>query len=364
MNRIKQVIQHELNNSLFDLNNVSKKTLKKCPDMIRPLAEAIHEEIEALTLISSKTQLPPLILKCDKDVSELVQLILSNSKGLKDLRDRDPFLPSETDVLLTSVIRYATISEEEFSSETALAASSLLLKGLSINNNDDNNEKSELDILLQSSLPTSEQSYACKNYHIFKVMCGGDFQKESFYIVDALIKIYNFSRLYITSKEVPYVAKIEDAFQNNDFNIAIKNNEINTVEALDHPYFKKYSVEIKVFFTDTNLASGLKGNCFSFELYSPETVELINSILIKNSPQKHFIFNLKKNQFKRRHDFGIYSKNRNNKEVESLFKRINDSLLKLLSSSFLDKSFAYTFLMNVLQQHELKEILVSVGNNH
>lgn len=364
MNRIKQVIQHELNNNLFDLNKVSKKILKKSPDMIHPLAEVIHKEIEALTLISSKTQLPPLLLKCDKDVSELVQLILSNSKGLKDLRDRNPFISSETDVLLTSVIRYATISEEEFSSETCLAVSSLLLKGLNINNNSDNNAKSELDILLQSSLPTSEQSYACRNYHIFKVMCEGDFQKESFYIVDALIKIYNFSRLYITSKEVLYVAKIEDAFQNNDFNIAVKNNEINTVKTLDHPYFKKYFVEIKIFFTDTNLASGLKGNCFSFELCSPETVELINSVLIKKSPQRHFIFKPKNNQIKRRYDFGFYSKNRNDKEIESLFKKINDSLLKLLSSSFLDKSFAYILLMNVLQQHELKEILVSVKNNH
>ena len=361
MNRIKKVVQHELNNNLFDLNNVSKKTLKNSPEMIYPLAEVIHEKIEKVVLSNPNLQTEPLGLQRDKDVEELAHIIISNSRGLKSTRSRDSFEHSRVASLLISVISYVTIGSD-FSSKTFLDVSNLLLKGLKHANDD--SSSSELDLLLKPKSSIPEQTYAYVNYRFFKVVCDGSFQKESHSIIDALIMIYNFSLLYITSKDLECaikITKIEDAFQNNNFIVSIKNNDINLAKDFHQSYLKNSFVKINLFFADNKLASGLKGNCFTIELCSPEAVELTNKSLIKNNSKGNFIDKLRgRNRIHCLHNFGIYSEHKNNKEIEELFAKINDSLNKLSSPDCLDTPFAYNLLMNILRQHELKEILISV----
>lgn len=364
MNRIKQVIQHELKNNLFDLNNVSTKTLKKRPEMVYPLAETIYEEIEKVVVNVQNPQKEPLGLQRDKDVEELVYIIISNSRGLKNVRSRDSFESSRIASLLISVFSYVTI-DSDFSSKTFLDVSSLLLKGLQSVNDDGNN--SELDELLKPKVPIPEQTYAYVNYRFFKVVCGENPQKESHSIIDALIMIYNFSLLCITSrdsKDVIKITRIEDAFQNNDFAVTIKNKDINLVEEFDYPYLKKCFIKINLFFNDNKLANGLKGNCFTFELCSPEAVELINKILIDNNSKGSFIDKLRgrnrRNRIHYLYNLGIYAEHKNDKEVEEFFAKINDSLVKLSSPDCLDKPFARNLLMNILQQHKLEEIIISV----
>lgn len=109
-------------------------------------------------------------------------------------------------------------------------------------------------------------------------------------------------------------------------------------------------------------------NRFAFELASPESIKLIDSILVKKSRPADFatMSSMFRSIFSRdkvncNYRIGVYSEIQNTKEVVELFAQLNYSLDKLLSPDHLDNPLAYNILMNVIKQNEIKEFVISVS---
>lgn len=65
-----------------DFQNISIDLLKKEPELIVPLAKLLYEDIKSTTA-NNDAYNPILDLRRGSDINELIQIILSNAKGLK-----------------------------------------------------------------------------------------------------------------------------------------------------------------------------------------------------------------------------------------------------------------------------------------
>ena len=345
-----------------DFQNFSIDLLKKEPELIVPLAKLLYEDIKSTTA-NNDAYNPILDLKRGSDINELIQIILSNAKGLKGKRDDSLFTPSMGDVLLASVIGYV-VESKSHSDKSFLEVVDVLLKGLE--KTSESIDISELDVLLQTTDPDLNQTYTYKNYKIFKAMCNKYLEEETTYI-DALLMIRNFLHLFTFTSAIDSdkCKKVEDDFQNDDFTIRIENKNINNHDSV---IYGQYSIKLSVYFKDKEIGKSLKDGCFTFELISPEVIKVIDSILVKISQPSNFatMSSMFRSLFSRNnincsYCLGSYSEIQNNKEVVELFTQFNYSLDKLLSPDCLDNPLAYNILMNVIKQNKIKEFVISVS---
>lgn len=345
-----------------DFQNISIDLLKKEPELIVPLAKLLYEDIKSTT--ANNTAYNPIIgLWRGSDINELIQIILSNAKGLKGKRDDNLFTPSKEEVLLASVIGYV-VENKSHSDKSFLEIVDILLKGLE--KTSESIDISELDVLLQTTDPDLSQTYTYKNYKIFKAMCNRYLEEETTYI-DSLLTIRNFLHLFTFTSAIDSdkCKKVEDNFQNDDFTIQIENKNINNPDSV---IYGQYSIKLSVYFKNKEISKSLKDSCFTFELISPEVIKIIDSILVKSSQPSNFttMSSMFRSLFSRNnincsYRLGCYSEIQNNKEVVELFTQFNYSLDKLLSPDCLDNPLAYNILMNVIKQNEIKEFVISVS---
>lgn len=345
-----------------DFQNISIDLLKKEPELIVPLAKLLYEDIKSTTV--NNTAYNPIIdLRRGSDINELIEIILSNAKGLKGKRDDSLFTPSKENVLFASVIGYV-VENKNHSDKSFLDIVDILLKGLE--KTSESIDISELDVLLQTTDPDLGQTYTYKNYKIFKAMCNKHLEEETTYI-DALLMIRNFLHLFMFTSAIDSdkCKKVEDNFQNDDFTIRIENKNINNP---DFVIYGQYSIKLSVCFKNKEIGRSLKDGCFTFELISPEVIKVIDSILVKSSRPSNFatMSSMFRSLFSRNnincsYHLGNYSEIQNNKEVVELFTQFNYSLDKLLSPDCLDNPLAYNILINVIKQNEIKEFVISVS---
>lgn len=345
-----------------NFQNISIDLLKKEPELIVPLAKLLYEDIQSTT--ANNTAYNPIIdLRRNSDINELIQIILSNAKGLKGERDDSLFTPSRENVLLASVIGYA-VENKSHSDKNFLEIADILLKGLE--KISESVDISELDVLLQTTDPDLSQTYTYKSYKLFKAMCNKCLEEETTYI-DALLMIRNFLHLFTFTSAIDSdkCKKVEDNFQNDDFTIRIENRNINNPDSV---IYGQYSIKLSIYFKNKEIGKSLKDNCFTFELISPEVIKVIDSILVKSSRPSNFetMSSMFRSLFSRNnincsYRLGSYSEIQNNKEVVELFTQFNYSLDKLLSPDCLDNPLAYNILMNVIKQNEFKEFVISVS---
>ena len=345
-----------------NFQNISIDLLKKEPELIVPLAKLLYEDIKST--IANNTAYNPIIdLRRSGDVSELVQIILSNVKGLKGEEHNTLFMPSRGSVLLASVISYV-LENESCCDKNFTVIARFLLKGLEkISGSSD---ISELDVLLQTTDPDLGQSYTYKNYKLFKVMCDKCFTEE-IVCIDVLLMIRTFLRLFTSSSTVisDKYKKAEDVFRNDDFTIRIENRSINNP---DSAVYGQFFIKLIIYFKNKEINKSLIGNCFTFELASPESIKLIDSILVKKSRPADFatMSSMFRSLFSRdnincNYRLGVYSEIQNTKEVVELFAQLNYSLDKLLSPDYLDNPLAYNILMNIIKQNEIKKLVIAVS---
>ena len=347
-----------------DFQNISIDLLKKEPELIVLLAKLLYEDIKSTT--ANNTAYNPIIdLRRGSDINELIQIILSNAKGLKGKRDDNLFTSSKEEVLLASVIGYV-VESKSHSDKSFLEIVDILLKGLE--KTSESIDISELDVLLQTTDPDLSQTYTYKNYKIFKAMCNKYLEEETTYI-DALLTIRNFLHLFTFTSAInsDKCKKVEDNFQNDDFTIRIENKSINNPDSV---IYGQYSIKLSIYFKNKEISKSLKDSCFTFELISPEVIKVIGSILVKSSWPSNFetmssisMFRslFSRNNINCSYHLGSYSEIQNNKEVVELFTQLNYSLDKLLSPDCLDNPLAYNILMNVIKQNEIKEFVISVS---
>lgn len=345
-----------------DFQNISIDLLKKEPELIVPLAKLLYEDIKSTTV--NNTAYNPIIdLRRGSDINELIEIILSNAKGLKGKRDDSLFTPSRENVLFASVIGYV-VENKNHSDKSFLDIVDILLKGLE--KTSESIDISELDVLLQTTDPDLGQTYTYKNYKIFKAMCNKHLEEETTYI-DALLTIRNFLHLFTFTSVIDSdkCKKVEDNFQNDDFTIQIENKNINNPDSV---IYGQYSIKLSVYFKNKEISKTLKDSCFTFELISPEVIKVIDSILVKSFCPSNFatMSSMFRSLFSRNnincsYRLGSYSEIQNNKEVVELFTQLNYLLGKLLSPDCLDNPLAYNILMNVIKQNEIKEFVISVS---
>lgn len=345
-----------------DFQNISISLLKKEPELIVPLAKLLYEDIKST--IANNTAYNPIIdLRRNSDINELIQIILSNAKGLKGKRDDSLFTPSRENVLLASVIGYV-VENKSHSDKSFLEIIDILLKGLE--KTSESLDISELDVLLQTTDPDLSQTYTYKSYKLFKAMCNKRLEEETTYI-DALLMIRNFLHLFTFTSAIDSdkCKKVEDNFQNGDFTIRIEDKNINNPDSV---IYGQYSIKLSVYFKNKEISKSLKDSCFTFELISPEVVKVIDSMLVKSSRPSNFetMSSMFRSLFSRNnincsYRLGSYSEIKNNKEVVELFTQLNYSLGKLLSPDCLDNPLDYNILMNVIKQNEIKEFVISVS---
>lgn len=345
-----------------DFQNISINLLKKEPELIVPLAKLLYEDIKSTT--ANNTAYNPILdLRRGSDINELIQIILSNAKGLKGKRNDSLFTPSREDVLLSSVIGYV-VENKNHSDKSFLDIVDILLKGLE--KTSESIDISELDVLLQTTDPDLNQTYTYKNYKIFKAMCNKYLEEETT-CIDALLMIRNFLHLFTFTSAIDSdkCKKVENNFQNDDFTIRIENKNINNPDSV---IYGQYSIKLSVYFKNKEISKSLKDGCFTFELISPEVIKIIDSILVKTSRPSNFatMSSMFRSLFFRNnincsYRLGSYSEIQNNKEVVELFTQFNYSLDKLLSPDCLDNPLAYNILMNVIKQNEIKEFVISVS---
>ena len=350
------------NKGKLDFQNISVDLLKKEPEFIVPLARLLYEDIKSA--VAKNTAYNPILdLRRGSDINELIQIILSNAKGLKGKIDDNLFTPSKEEVLLASVIGYV-VENKSHSDKSFLEIVDILLKGLE--KTSESIDISELDVLLQTTDPDLSQTYTYKNYKIFKAMCNKYLEEETTYI-DALLTIRNFLHLFTFTSAIDSdkCKKVEDNFQNDDFTIRIENKSINNPDSV---IYGQYSIKLSIYFKNKEISKSLKDSCFTFELISPEVIKVIGSILVKSSWPSNFetmssMFRslFSKNNINCSYRLGSYSEIQNNKEVVELFTQLNYSLDKLLSPDCLDNPLAYNILMNVIKQNEIKEFVISVS---
>lgn len=345
-----------------DFQNISIDLLKKEPELIVPLTKFLYEDIKSTTA-NNDAYNPILDLRRGSDINELIQIILSNAKGLKGKKDDSLFTPSREDVLLASIIGYV-VENKSHSDKSFLEVVDILLKGLE--KTSESIDISELDVLLQTTDLDLSQTYTYKNYKIFKAMCNKYLEEETSYI-DALLMIRNFLHLFTFTSAIDSdkCKKVEDNFQNDDFTIQIENKNINNPDSV---IYGQYSIKLSVYFKNKEISKTLKDSCFTFELISPEVIKAIDSILVKISQPSNFatmslMFRslFSRNNINCSYCLGSYSEIQNNKEVVELFTQFNYSLDKLLSPDCLDNPLAYNILMNVIKQNEIKEFVISVS---
>ena len=346
----------------YSFQDISINLLEKEPELIVPLAKLLYEDIKSTT--ANNTAYNPIMdLRRSGDVNELVQIILSNVKGLKGEEHNTLFMPSRGSVLLASVISYV-LENESCCDKSFTVIARLLLKGLEkISGSSD---ISELDVLLQTTDPDLGQTYTYKNYKLFKIMCDKCFTEEMV-CIDVLLMIRNFLHLFTSSSTVisDKYKKMEDVFRNDDFTIRIENRDINNPDSVVHGQF---FIKPIIYFKNKEINKSLIGNCFTFELASPESIKLIDSILVKKSRPSDFatMSSMFRSLFSRdnincNYRLGVYSEIQNTKDVVELFAQLNYSLDKLLSPDYLDNPLAYNILMNIIKQNEVKELVIAVS---
>ena len=345
-----------------DFQNISTDLLKKEPELIVPLAKLLYEDIKSTT--ANNTAYNPIIdLRRNSDINELIQIILSNVKGLKGKRDDSLFTPSRENVLLASVIGYL-VENKSHSDNSFLEIADILLKGLE--KISESIDISELDVLLQTTDPDLSQTYTYKSYKLFKAMCDKCLEEETT-CIDALLMIRNFLHLFTFTSAIDSdkCKKVEGNFQNDDFTIRIEDKNINNPDSV---IYGQYSIKLSVYFKNKEISKSLKDSCFTFELISPEVVKVIDSMLVKSSRPSNFatMSSMFRSLFSRNnincsYRLESYSEAQNTKEVEELFAQLNYSLDKLLSPDCLDNPLAYNILMNVIKQNEIKEFVISVS---
>lgn len=197
-------------------------------------------------------------------------------------------------------------------------------------------------------------------------MCNKYLEEEITYI-DALLMIRNFLHLFTFTSAInsDKCKKVEDNFQNDDFTIRIENKNINNP---DSAVYGQFFIKLIIYFKNKEINKSLIGNCFTFELASPESIKLIDSILVKKSRPADFatMSSMFRSIFSRdkvncNYRLGVYSEIKNTKEVVELFAHLNYSLDKLLSPNYLDNPLAYNILMNIIKQNEIKELVIAAS---